>query len=91
MGKVYVHPFPRIVKVDMVLEAAFVPMRNNVYHARKAAAARSISTLTNRGEGGRRYHTNAFASGTLFRRNQNKESASFHHTHNSDRGNYEWD
>ena len=30
MDKVYAHPFPRIVKVDMVLEAAFVPMRNNV-------------------------------------------------------------
>ena len=43
-----------------------------MYHARKAAAARCISTLTNRGEGGRRYLTNAFPSGTLFRRNRNK-------------------
>ena len=61
-----------------------------MYHARKAAAARSISTLTNRGEGGRRYLTNAFPSGTLFRRNRNKKNCGFYHTHNSGRENYEW-
>ena len=44
-----------------------------MYHARKAAAVRSISTLTSRGEGGGRYHTNAFPYGTLFRRNRNKK------------------
>ena len=52
MGKVYAHPPPtELSKLIWSWRSPSYPCEK-MYHARKAAAARSISTLTKRGEGG---------------------------------------